>query len=88
MSPSLSLTPGTIYRVKIKGQSRAPRRVFKWTEKRPTFGMKCFVFTAPVAADFRASWDPRAKSLTLSGKRVPRSEVSVPHYDLESCEPV
>jgi hypothetical protein len=88
MSPTLPLKPATRYRVKIKGQARAFVRIFKWSEKRRTFGMKCFVFTAPVAADVVATWNAAKESLTLSGKRVPRSEVSVPHYDLLSCEPV
>ena len=77
---------GTICNVLIKGQRNIRRRVFKWPEMR--FGeIRCYLFSAPCARDVRAEYDPHEKSLTISGKRVPASEVSVPHYDLLLCEP-
>lgn len=83
----IELTPGTHYRVQIAGQRRVTRRIFKWAEQR--FGeIPCFVFTAPVSAAVRATWNPDTQELSLTGPRAPRSEVSVPHYDLLTATPV
>lgn len=84
MRADLALERGKAYRVKIKGQRNTVRRIFKYAERR--FGdLQCFVFTSRVDAVVSATVDGDA--LTLRGKRLPSSEVSVPHYDLESCEP-
>ena len=81
----IEIAKGTICRVKIKGQTTTRRRVFKWPEMR--FGeILCYVFSAPCRNDVRVTYDPIKKSLEISGKRVPASEVSVPHYDLVFCE--
>ena len=81
------LKNGHVVLVKIKGQRNIMRRVFKWTEKR--FGeITCYVFTAPVRRGVRVTWNAAESSLSISGPRVPASEVSVPHYDIEICERV
>lgn len=82
----IQFNKGSICYVKIRGQTRARRRVFKWSEMR--FGsILCYVFSAPCRNDVRAVYDPTVKSLRISGERVPASEVSVPHYDLLMCDP-
>lgn len=81
----INLDNGTICNVLIRGQRRILRRIFKWNEKR--FGdIDCYVFSSPVRAHVRTTWDPAEKSLTIHGA-APASEVSVPHYDLLLCEP-
>lgn len=67
--------------------TRATRRIFKGLESR--FGeIPCAVFTARVDPTTSAIYDEVTGTLALRGKRVPRSEVSIPHYDLETVESV
>lgn len=80
-----NLQPGKTYHVKIRG-GRTVRRIFKWRETRLGC-IPCFVFTSRLSGEVRGSYNPSSKELTLSGKRIPASEVSVPAYDLLSiCE--
>ncbi len=87
MDSKTELRNGARYRVKMSGRKRSAIRIFKWTEKRFR-SIRCFVFTAPVSAAVTAEWNQGEKSLFLRGPKIPRSEVSVPYYDLISCEPV
>lgn len=99
MKPDIK--PGTICMVRIRSSKwegnalkhkpgRLARRVFKWTEKR--FGeILCYVFSSPCRADVKVkveTMQDNAIHLTISGPKVPCSEVSVPHYDLIHCEPI
>jgi hypothetical protein len=72
----------------VEGVPRvSPRvlRIFKGMEQR--FGdIPCAIFTAKVTRGTTATYDEATKTLTISGKRVPRSEVSVPHYDIMTAE--
>jgi len=81
------LRSGTRYRVKIVGHQRSAIRIFKWLETRLA-SIPCAVFTSPVKPDVSAAWDPEKKTLSLSGKKLPASEVSVPHYDIDWVEPI
>jgi hypothetical protein len=81
------LKNGQVCLVGIRGQNRIMRRVFKWREKR--FGaIECLIFSAPIRRNVRVKWDAVKRSLTIAGPRVPSSEISVPHYDLQICERV
>ena len=85
-----ALVPGRAYRVVHAvggpGVCRA-RRIFKWHEKR--FGdIPCCVFTSRANPDVRGEWNPLKKSLTLTGRRLPTSEISIPFYDLESVDEI
>lgn len=82
-----TLQSGTICNVLIRGQQRIRRRVFKWREQRFT-DIPCFVFSAPVAQNVRATYHEESKRLTISGHPIPLSEVSVPRYDVLLCEPI
>lgn len=85
MNPEIK--PGQVCIVKIRDQKRTTRRVFKWTEQR--FGeILCYVFTSPIRRSVRVTVYPPENGIAISGPRVPRSEVSVPHYDLQFCEQV
>lgn len=76
----IKLQPGSAYYIKIRG-GRTVKRIFKHTEKR--FGdIICYVFTSRLSGEVRGSYNPATEEITLSGKRVPLSEVSVPEYDL------
>ena len=82
----ISFEAGTVCNVLIRGQKNIRRRIYKWPETR--FGsIPCHVFTSPCRKDVRAVYDPVSKSLTISGSRVPASEVPVPEYDILLCEP-
>ena len=78
-----------MYLVKIKGGQRTVRRIFLWTEKR--FGeIPCGVFTSQVAAKHPARVTDTgtvaiSRSGVSGGGRLPVSEVSIPHYDIETC---
>jgi hypothetical protein len=66
--------------------TRKVRRIFKGMEKR--FGeIACAVFTSKVDKGTSASFDKETSTLTIRGKRVPHSEVSIPHYDIATAEP-
>ena len=87
MTPSelRRLKSGTIYRVEIKGMRRKVRRIFKWIEAR--FGdLPCGVFSARVVGRVTVSFNPKTRSLSMTGQHLPQREVSVPHYDIASCE--
>ena len=75
-----SLQPGKTYEVKIKG-GRTAKRIFKYTEKRFGF-VTCHVFTSKITGEVTASYDQATETLTLSGKQLPTSEISIPEYDL------
>lgn len=65
--------------------SRAILRIFKGMERR--FGeIPCAVFTSRIDPSTTATYDAETKTLSLSGKRIPQSEMSVPHYDIVSAE--
>jgi hypothetical protein len=65
--------------------TRKVRRIFKGMEKR--FGeITCAVFTARVDKDASAFFNKKNGTMTISGKRVPQSEVSIPHYEIETAE--
>jgi hypothetical protein len=87
MTPSelRRLKSGTIYRVEIKGMRRKVRRIFKWVEERFD-DLSCGVFSARVVGPVSVSWNAKTKSLSMQGRHLPTSEVSVPHYDIVSCE--
>ncbi len=85
ISPMM-LQSGKTYLVKIR-DGRTVRRIFKWRETR--FGrIPCYVFTSKLVGDIKGAYNPATKELTLSGKRIPVSEVSVPAYDLTSVSEV
>ncbi len=93
MKRSTKLLSGVAYLVKMTGESRASRRIFKWKEKRvfpagkgAPLMIPCFVFTTRVAASVCGSWDAAKKELSLTGRRVPSREVSIPFYDVISCQ--
>lgn len=75
-----SMQPGKTYHVKIRG-GRTVKRIFKYTEKRYD-SILCYVFTSRLFGEVKGSYNHATKELTLSGKHVPLSEVSVPEYDL------
>lgn len=85
MSPTFlrTLKPGTPYRVTIKGH-RSTLRIFKYLERRWK-SIPCAVFTSRVQGPLTIEVLDKGR-LRLSGKHVPRSEWSIPHYDLERCE--
>ena len=66
--------------------TRKVRRIFKGMESR-FGGILCAVFTSQVDKSTSATYDKESATLTLSGKRLPQSEVSIPHFDLASAEP-
>ncbi len=85
MSPTFlrTLKPGTPYRVTMKGH-RSTLRIFKYLERRWK-SIPCAVFTSRVQGPLTIEVLGKGR-LRLSGKHVPRSEWSIPHYDLERCE--
>ncbi len=85
MSPSIlkTLNPGMPYRVRIKGGRRSIR-IFKWSETRQPFGILCAVFTSRVQGPLQVTVVDR-RTLRFSGRHIPVSELSVPHYDLIEC---
>jgi hypothetical protein len=84
----MNLTQGAKYRVTHKGSTgKVTRalRVFKWEESR--FGsIRCWVFTSRVSRDVRATFDAETQTLSMSGRRLPAQELSIPYYDLISAE--
>lgn len=75
-----NLESGKKYRVKHKG-GKSTLRVFKWTEKR--FGeILCYVFTSRVSPDLSAQLNAVTGEISLSGRKVPVTEISIPHYEL------
>jgi len=85
------LQPGKAYNViqrhstADRPQSIKVRRIFKGLENR--FGsIPCAVFTARVGKDVSATFDAASKTLSMSGKRLPQQDVSIPHYDIASAE--
>lgn len=94
LSTMALLEPGNTYLVAHRGRSdsrqqgatRKVRRIFKGVEKR--FGeISCAVFTSKVNKTASASFNTETSVLSIRGARVPRSEVSIPHYDLITAEP-
>lgn len=75
----MRLNPGSRYRVRTHNQRKTVERIYKWPETR-LGSIPCHVFTARVASDVSASWD--GTRLTITGSKVPRSELSIPEYDL------
>ncbi|KKN59790.1 hypothetical protein LCGC14_0538800 [marine sediment metagenome] len=79
-----ALVPARRYKVTHRdntGKVTKATRIFKWTENR--FGsILCFVFTSRVNKDVVASF--ANDTLTISGRRIPSSELSIPIYDLIS----
>lgn len=79
------LQPGQRYRVRAKGH-RTHTRIFLYHETR--FGnIPCAVFSAQV----RGPLDVQVLApgrIRYNGSTPPRSELSVPHYDLDFCDPI
>ncbi len=95
--PKYNLTPGQHYNVKVRNLvdlntqkvGRSVRRIFKRTETRFR-SIPCYVFTSKVSPRLTATWheDTKTLSLSLVGRGYfPASELSVPEYDIVSCEP-
>jgi cobalamin biosynthesis Mg chelatase CobN len=92
MTPSevRQLKPGTVYLVSHRqkpGNGKTPRvrRIYKGLEHRGV--VPCAVFTAKVAKDVSATYDESKGTIALSGKRLPRTEISIPHYDIQVADP-
>ncbi len=95
MKANLKLVEGLIYNVRVRGQVRSTRRVFKGKQTRvlrggrQAFRIPCLVFTSPVPKAMTSVLDPENGVIRFgglpSGRGYPRSEVSVPHYDLLAC---
>lgn len=78
----LALQPGRLYRVRMN-HSRTIKRIFKWIEYRHKT-IICAVFTSQVRSPVAVTvLGP--DHLRFTGPSVPRSEWSVPHYDLNEC---
>lgn len=60
-------------------------RIFKGMETR-LGEIPCAIFTTRVDRSTTGSYDQEKRTLTLSGKRLPRSELSIPHYDIMTAE--
>jgi len=78
-----TLEPAKKYRVRHRenGKIVSAIRIFKWPSVR--FGnIPCGVFTSRVDKNVTAQYNKEEKTLTISGKRIPRQEVSIPIYDL------
>jgi hypothetical protein len=54
-------------------------RIFKWMESRFE-SIPCFVFTSKVDKSVKARFEDNM--LYISGRRIPKQEVSIPLYDL------
>lgn len=78
----LALKPGQLYHVRMKNTRRV-RRIFKWTEYRHQ-DILCAVFTSQVRGSIAVRLLGPAH-MQFTGRSVPRSEWSVPHYDLTEC---
>ena len=85
MSPTFlrTLKPGTPYRVTMKGH-RSTLRIFKYLERRWT-SIPCAVFTSRVQGPLTIEVLGKGR-IRFTGKHVPRSEWSIPYYDMERCE--
>jgi len=80
-----TLRPGQQYRVRIR-HGRTATRIFLFRERR--FGIiPCAVFSAPVRGPVTVHVI-KPGHLRISGPTPPRSEISVPHYDLLQCNPM
>jgi len=77
------LKPGQAYHVKMKGH-RWELRIFKHLERRFR-SIPCAVFTSRVRKPLRVEVIGRG-TLRFTGPSVPRSEWSIPHYDLDACQ--
>ena len=81
MQHRMKLQPGRRYRVRTMQQRKTVERIYKWPELR--FGdIPCHVFTAKAAPDVVGTWDEQSQQLSLCGRKVPASELSIPEYDL------
>lgn len=86
MSPSAikNLRTGQQYRVKIRNQ-RTATRIFLYRERRFK-SIPCAVFSSPVRGPLIIHV-VKPGQIRLAGPTPPRSQLSVPHYDLLQCEP-
>ena len=78
-----TLEPAKRYKVTHREGEKTIKatRIFKWPETR--FGkILCFVFTSRVDKSVSATF--ANNKLTISGRRIPQQEVSIPIYDLIS----
>ena len=82
MHKGQKLEPAKRYRVTHRdndGRQITATRLYKWHEVR--FGdILCFVFTSRVNKDVEASFSDN--KITMRGKRLPMTELSIPLYDL------
>ena len=84
----LHLVQGKKYRVKLYNQQRSVSRIFKWTERRDPFGIDCYVFTSKIHPSVTCEVAANGDEITFTGRVLPSSELSVPFYDILSCEAV
>lgn len=80
-----TLRPGQQYRVRIRNY-RTATRVFLYLERRFR-SIPCAVFSTPVRGPITVQII-KPCHVRISGPTPPRSEISVPHYDLLQCEPI
>ncbi len=83
-----TLQRGTIYKVThvdIDGSRHKVRRVYYGNEERFN-AIPCFVFSSRLTRQTTVSCDPISNKLTMSGKTVPKSEMSIPGYCIKEIE--
>ena len=81
----LNLIPGKHYFVIHENSKRKVRRIFKKTELR--FGnIICAVFTSKIPPQLTMEVLP--DGYVYRNGKMPSSELSIPYYDLLTCEPI
>ena len=87
---TIELKNGKKYKVTHRasgGKIATANRIFKWEENR--FGsMLCLVFTSRVNKSVKAIYNEKEGSLSMSGTRLPCSELSIPYYNLIEAIPI
>ena len=76
------LQRGNIYKVThidIDGNLHNVKRVYYGNEKRFKT-ITCFVFSSRITKRTTVNYDPINNKLTMSGRTVPKSELSIPGY--------
>ena len=82
-----TLEPAKRYKVTHRedsGKTVTATRIFKWTETRFGGDVFCFVFTSRVDKSVVAEFSDN--KLRMSGRRLPKQEISIPIYDLISID--
>jgi|LNFM01.1.fsa_nt_gb hypothetical protein len=80
------LIPGTLYQVQIKN-GRSTKRVFMGIEDRHPFQIPSGIFTSRVITPLTVTI-VSSTQFRFQGTRPPKSELSIPHYDLIACTEV